>query len=72
MADKMQLTHGQVDRMEAKLRSAQILVEEAGAIVSEVGGEVNSAAWGRLTKLAEDIGEEICGLYRLRPKGGVA
>lgn len=72
MSSNNQLTHGQVDRMEGCLRKAQTLVEEAGAIVSEVGGEVNSAAWGRLTKLAEDIGAEICALYKLRPEGGVA
>jgi hypothetical protein len=72
MSSNNQLTHEQVDTMEDCLRKAQTLVENAGAIASAVGGEANSAAWGRLTKLAENIGEEICGLYRLRPEGGVA
>ena len=72
MSSNNQLTHGQVDRMEDCLRKAQTLVEEAGAIVSAVGGEVNSAAWGRLTNLAEAVGVEICALYILRPKGDVA
>lgn len=70
MSSNNQLTHEQVDTMEDCLRKAQILVEEAGAIVSAVGGEANSAAWGRLTKLAESIGAEVCQLWMLRPEEG--
>lgn len=72
MSSNSQLTHEQVDTMEDCLRKAQKFVENAGAIASAVGGEVNSAAWGRLTRLAEDIGAEVCLLWRLRPEGGEA
>lgn len=67
---KVQLTNEQVDAIEENLRQAQRLVEEAGAIASTVGGTKNSAAWGRLTNLAEAVGVEICDLYILRPVEG--
>lgn len=72
MSGNNQLTNKQVDTMEYCLREAQTLVENAGVIASTVGGTKNSYACGRLTNLAEAIGVEICDLYRLRPKGGVA
>lgn len=68
MATNNQLTNTQVDAIESRLRDAQRLVEDAGAIVSVAGGEENSAAWYRLTSLANDIGDVICRLWRLRPE----
>jgi hypothetical protein len=61
------LTHEQVDELERKLREAQRLVEEAAQIVCGVRGEVGPHVWSRLNSHAEDIGDTICGLYRLRP-----
>lgn len=68
MSENNQLTNEQVDTMEDCLRTAQKMVEKAGAIVSTVGGIENSKVWGKLTTLANDIGDEICGLWMIRPE----
>lgn len=62
------MTHEQCDAIEEKLRQAQNLVEECGAAICEERGEGAPEAWNRMTSTANDIGDIICGLWRLRPE----
>lgn len=62
------MTHEQVDTIEAKLRAAQELVEEAGAILSPVSGEDAQMTWTFVNSTANDIDDIIFGLWRLRPE----
>ena len=66
MEEKNRLADEQIDAMETKLRQAQILIEEAAQIVCGVGGDVGPRVWSRLSSNAEDVGETICSLWRLR------
>ena len=50
------MTNEQVDEIENKLRQAQNLIEECGAV------------WNLLTSMANDVGDTICSLWRLRPE----
>ena len=61
------MTDAEVDKMENLLREAQGKVEEAGRIVCSHGGEYAAHAWSRCTSTAEDIGDIIHFLFRLRP-----
>ena len=63
----MKLTDEQVNELEVKLRNAQRMVEEAAQMVCDVGGVDGNHVWNRLTSHANDIGDTICGLFRLRP-----
>lgn len=66
MVGKNWLADEQVDAMETKLRQAQTLIEEAAQIVCGVSGDVGPHVWSRLSSHAEDVGETICSLWRLR------
>ena len=62
------MTHEQVDVVENKLRQAQRLLEEAAVIVSRTNGEDANHVWNRVASHANDVGDTICGLWRLRPQ----
>ena len=61
------LTHEQVDVLENLLREVQNKLDEAGRMVCDISGEDANHAWNRITSHAADVGDTICGLYRLRP-----
>ena len=61
------MTHEQVDEIENKLRQAQNLVEECGAAICDERENGAPDTWNHLTSTANDIGDIICGLWRLRP-----
>lgn len=60
------MTNEQVNEIENKLRQAQKLVEECGAAICDERGGGAPEAWNRMTSTANDIGDIICGLWRLR------
>ena len=62
------MTHEAVDEMEDKLRQAQRLVEESAQIVCNERGEHAPEIWNKLTVMANDIGELIHPLWKLRPE----
>lgn len=64
---KETLTHEQADELEDKLRKAQNILEEAAQMVCDLSGEYGPHLWGRLTSIANDVGDTFCGLYRIRP-----
>ena len=53
------MTNEQVDTVEEKLRQAQRLLNEAGAIVSDTSGEAANFLWNRITSHANDVGDTI-------------
>ena len=61
----MKMTNEQVDMVECLLRKAQENLEDAGVLVCGEPGEA-AAVWYDLTKKAEEVGNAIHGLYKLR------
>jgi len=59
------VTNDQINEIEDKLRQAQKLVEECGAAICDESGEGSQEVWNRMTSTANDIGDIICGLWRL-------
>lgn len=62
------MTNEEVNEIENKLRQAQKLVEEAGQIVCNAHGKYAPEIWNKLTVMANDIGELIHPLWKLRPE----
>ena len=57
-----------VDDLEAALRGAQEMVEEAGRTICSEHGEVASKMWHRITQMSNDIGDVLHETWRLRPE----
>lgn len=53
------MTNEQVDTIKDKLRQAQNLLEEAGAIISDTGDIAAKHLWNRITSHANDVGDTI-------------
>jgi len=53
------MTNEQVDTIKNRLRQAQSLLEEAGAIISDTSGKAANFLWNRITSHANDVGDTI-------------
>ena len=62
------MTHEQIDEIENKLRQAQNLIEECGAAICNERENGAPEIWNHLTSMANDVGDTIYGLWRLRPE----
>lgn len=62
------MTHEQVDAIENKLRAAQKIVEECGAVICGERGYHASLLWNALTSMSNKIGDAIHEMWRLRPE----
>lgn len=60
------MTHEQVDTIKDKLRQAQNLLEEAGAIISDTSESHANYVWTRIDSHANDIDDTIDDLALLR------
>ena len=62
------MTNERVDEIENKLRQAQNLIEECGAAICNERENGAPAIWNLLTSMANDVGDTICSLWKLRPE----
>lgn len=60
------MTRDEVNELRDKLRVAQLAVEAAGREVCDERSDRAAQMWGRLTAMAEDLGELVHFADRLR------
>ena len=65
MNEKM--THEQVNAIQDSLRDIQRSIEDVGAAVCDVRGDVGPKVWGKLNALSEEIAALIHETDNLRP-----